>query len=220
MADKDRQSSPSFSQSAAGGVMSRVVKLWSLLPWEGTIVQMSRAIMSFLSVKFYIFTFFFLKSRQNLCNQPDLWCICILCLICSPFSTSIFRLLHTYIYHDWANTPTLLWYHRTSPYVHFWPVRAVKCEREVKCTGPTVIKCAENNNKSWSNGWCQGITASPLVLHGFMRVWLLYCEGVACSHRSQPWAHRTCYSADICIKQKSQRSQPHVCSTFGHVKKM
>ncbi len=65
MADKDRQSSLSFSQSAAGGVMARVVQLRSLLPWEGTIVQMSIAIMSFFCLLNLTFSHYFTSKAKS-----------------------------------------------------------------------------------------------------------------------------------------------------------
>lgn len=50
MADKDMRSSPSFSRSAAGGVMARVVKVAAVRGGAD------------VDVDYYVFTFLYLRS--------------------------------------------------------------------------------------------------------------------------------------------------------------
>lgn len=135
-ANRDRQSSPSFAQSAASGVTAVVVKLWSLLPWEKTMVQMmtffcvtsslsfsSRATKAWFVVHLHTFIFHFLRLYLDICEHIFLFSVslswltifslCFIALMSLPVPTCTFLVLEVW--------------------------------EEVKCMGPTMIKCAENN---------------------------------------------------------------------------
>lgn len=82
-------------------MMARVVKLQSLLPWERTLVQVLMAIMMIIMMSLtWVFSVLstlhchFLFPLQPI--NSDLWCIYILCLICSSFSKATLRFLYTY----------------------------------------------------------------------------------------------------------------------------
>lgn len=143
---------------------------WRLLPWET--VRMPKAII--------MFSLFFTSGADlnNLFSRSE-------------------RLLHTYgriclffcISHGRSHI-TAHSHMCISSLLEPWSVRGVKVH------GTSHDQMCRGKQQSWSNGWCQGITASLLVLHGFMRVWPVCRKGVACSHRSQTPARRTCYSID------------------------
>lgn len=63
MADKDMQSSQSFSQTAAGGVMARVAKVAAVRGDDCADVGSD----------YYVSTFLYLQSQQSPCKQLDLW---------------------------------------------------------------------------------------------------------------------------------------------------